>query len=397
MTNIVKVDVAVVGGGIAGLWLLNRLRQKGYSALLIEKTALGSHQTVASQGMIHGGLKYALGGKLSGESEAIKKMPQLWQDCLQGGGELDLRDTRKLSDDFYLWSAGGLGAKMVSFFASRALRGRVESVPPEDYPSAFKDAPYKGKIYRLVDVVLDTPSLIDNLSAPHRPFIIKEEQLRWQLQDGAVAAVHCSNGLEIQAQRYVITAGEGSGEIMQALDISAPAMQLRPLHQAMVKHHLPHELYGHCIGAQTSASPRLTVSTHPCEDGKKVWYLGGDLATEGVDLTSDQLIDRSRQELDAIFPWLDFSGAEWATLYINRAEPLQDKLIKPDKAFASPAANHNNVIMAWPTKLSLAPDLAAQVIDLLPATVSTTPGTGLNLLDPLPKPAIAKPAWEELF
>ena len=32
--------------GIAGLWLLNRLRMSGYSALLIEKTALGSRANV---------------------------------------------------------------------------------------------------------------------------------------------------------------------------------------------------------------------------------------------------------------------------------------------------------------------------------------------------------------
>ncbi len=31
--NSVRVDVAIVGGGIAGLWLLNLLRARGYSAV----------------------------------------------------------------------------------------------------------------------------------------------------------------------------------------------------------------------------------------------------------------------------------------------------------------------------------------------------------------------------
>ena len=33
-----NIDVAIIGGGIAGLWLLGRLREHGYSALLIEIT-----------------------------------------------------------------------------------------------------------------------------------------------------------------------------------------------------------------------------------------------------------------------------------------------------------------------------------------------------------------------
>ena len=59
--NRIRVDVVIVGGGIAGLWLLNLLRSRGYGAVLIERSAFGDGQTICSQGMIHGGLKYALG------------------------------------------------------------------------------------------------------------------------------------------------------------------------------------------------------------------------------------------------------------------------------------------------------------------------------------------------
>ena len=76
--------------------------------------------------MVHGGLKYALSGALSGESEAIKQMPEVWRQCLQGSGEIDLRDTTIMSDDFVLWSAGSVGSRLVSFFASKSLRGRVD-------------------------------------------------------------------------------------------------------------------------------------------------------------------------------------------------------------------------------------------------------------------------------
>ena len=395
MTRTIKVDVAVVGAGIAGLWLLNRLRQAGYSALLLEKNHIGGGQTIASQGMIHGGLKYALAGSLSGESEAIKAMPDIWQQCLAGSGEINLSATRILSDDFYLWSAGGLGGKLVSFFASKALRGRVEKLDKKAFPAPFAGSSYKGRMYRLVDVVLDLSSLLTNLAAPHRDYIIHTPNPHWD-HDGEQLHAVTSDDVRIEAKRFVITAGEGAGQLLQSLGLSQPAMQLRPLQQVLVKHDLPYDLYGHCIGAQASASPRLTISSHHCADGKRVWYLGGDLATEGVDKSATELIAHAQRELAAIFPWLDFSQAEWATLYINRAEPAQAQLLKPDNAFAEIARPLGNVIIGWPTKLTLAPDLTQRVMALLHG-LPASPGTGLDSLASLAKPDIAPPPWETLF
>jgi len=64
LNTLVRVDVAIIGGGIAGLWLLARLRQRGYGVLLIESERLGTGQTISSQGIIHGGTKYALRGQV---------------------------------------------------------------------------------------------------------------------------------------------------------------------------------------------------------------------------------------------------------------------------------------------------------------------------------------------
>ena len=40
----IEKDIVILGGGIAGLWLLNRLRNAGYAAVLLESTALGTGQ-----------------------------------------------------------------------------------------------------------------------------------------------------------------------------------------------------------------------------------------------------------------------------------------------------------------------------------------------------------------
>jgi hypothetical protein len=114
-------------------------------------------------------------------------------------------------------------------------------------------------------------------------------------------------------------------------------------------------------------------------------------------LPDGQLIGRARSELADIFPWLDFSAADWATCTVNRAEPKQDKLIKPDNAFAETSEEMANVIIGWPTKLTLAPDMAQRVLNQLQQQIKPIAPRGLDLLDSLPKPAIAIPPWDQVW
>ena len=102
MSQPLSTDVLIVGGGIAGLWLNARLQRLGYSTLLVERGSLGGEQSVKSQGIIHGGAKYALHGALTGASEAIADMPRRWREALSGSGELDLSGVRLLSEAHYL-------------------------------------------------------------------------------------------------------------------------------------------------------------------------------------------------------------------------------------------------------------------------------------------------------
>src|SRR5690625_4748513 len=84
----------------------------------------GGEQSMASQGMILGGIKYGLSGQLGAASQALAEMPERWRRCLSGNGEVDLRHTNALSEPLCLWSTGGLGARVQTMLASRALRGR---------------------------------------------------------------------------------------------------------------------------------------------------------------------------------------------------------------------------------------------------------------------------------
>ncbi len=395
-----QTDIAIIGGGIAGLWALNQLRNSGYSAILFEQEKLGGYQTMASQGMIHGGVKYALGGSLSGSSEEISAMPELWQRCLRGEGKVDLRGSRVLSEEFFLWSSASLTSRFTSFFASKMLRGRVEKLLTQHYPPPFRDPQFRGQVYRLVDLVLDVPSLIETLASRHRDaiFTIDWQQARLQQENGRASLEFPE--CRIRPECLILTAGTGNEELIKQLGADGPAMQRRPLQMAIVKHQYQEALYAHCMGS--NPSPRLTISSHHTMAGEPVWYLGGDLATEGADDDPAVLIGKAKAELDQLFPWIDFGQSEWHTIKIDRAEPRQSSLLRPDKAFVGQVGKLDNVLAAWPTKLTLSPNLAEAIEQKLAARgIRPQHNPDLSLLMNLgasgPAPGIAPNYWDNMF
>ena len=390
MSQTLSTDVLIVGGGVAGLWLNARLRAKGYATLLVERESLGGGQSVKSQGIIHGGAKYALHGALSGASEAIADMPRRWREALDGTGELDLSGVRLLSDAHYLWSPGTLAGNLTSFFASKAVRGRVDQVKGEQLPPALQNPKFKGKVYRLAELVVDVPSLITRLAELAGDSLLAADAVEPLHDNGQLVGLRV-DGREIRAQRIVLSAGRGNADLLASLGIAQPSQQLRPLHMVMVKGPSLKPLYAHCLGG--GPKPRITVTSHPSADGEWVWYLGGDLAeADGVARDETAQIEAARKELTQLLPWIDLSTAQWATLRVERAEPAQSGLVRPDNAFLS---DQGALLVGWPTKLALAPDFADRVLSHLerdgirPAAQAALPE--------LPRPVIGRTAWEAAF
>ncbi|MBD9501505.1 FAD-dependent oxidoreductase [Pseudomonas sp. PDM17] len=390
MSESLSTDILIVGGGIAGLWLNARLRRAGFSTVLVENTALGGVQSMRSQGIIHGGTKYALHGALTGASEAIADMPALWRDCLAGTGEVDLRGVRLLSDAHYLWSPGGLAGNLTSFFASKAVRSRVAQVKGSDLPPALQDKAFKGKAYRLTELVLDVPSLVARLAELAGDSLLAGERLE-ALRDADRLIGLRVDGREIRAQRVVLSAGAGNEALLRELGLERPEMQRRPLHMVLVTAPTLKPLYAHCLGG--GPKPRVTVTTHPLSNGDWVWYLGGDIAEAGgVARNEAEQIAEAQRELHKLVPWIDLSAARWATLRVDRAEPSQNNLLRPDSAFL---AEDGALLVGWPTKLALAPNFADRVLESLEKS-GIRPQASAALPD-LPRPAMARPVWEELL
>jgi glycine/D-amino acid oxidase-like deaminating enzyme len=401
----VNIDVALIGGGIAGAWLLNLLSSRGYSAVLLEADSLGCDQTLASQGMIHGGLKYALGGALTGASEAIAGMPDRWRACLQGKdgtsrdgtdtarsgegrGDVDLTGLKLLSNEYYMYANDtGLG-QVTAFLASRALRGRIKKVRKSHWPEAFNG--FDGVVYRLNDFVVDTPALLQRLTQGHEDRILKLRCTGDNVQSNASGYAIQLDDVPLQAQHLISCAGNGSQSLLKALNIDLKVQQ-RPLKQVLVIPKQPLQMYAHCLIGVKSNEPRLTITTHPIvapDDGsaRVVWYLGGQLATQGVTLSDDEQIATAKRELEICVPWMYWQDAEFDTLTINRAEPYQATGARPDCAYAERVGQF---IQCFPTKLTLAPDLGDRVIALL----DPPSGCQTRFVTNHQRAAVGQPQW----
>jgi glycerol-3-phosphate dehydrogenase len=390
MPAVISTDVLIVGAGVAGLWLNARLRGQGFSTVLVESASLGGGQSLKSQGIIHGGAKYALHGALSGASEAIADMPRRWREALAGNGELDLTGVRILSEAHYLWSPGTIAGNLTSFFASKAVRGRVDQVKGDELPPALQNPRFKGKVYRLAELVVDVPSLIQRLAELAGDSLLAGQRIEPLHEAGELVGLRV-DGRDIRAQRIVLSAGGGTADLLQALGVSQPQMQRRPLHMVLVKGPTLKPLFAHCLGG--GPKPRITVTTHPAADGQCVWYLGGDLAeADGVAREPAAQIAAARKELESLLPWVDLSQAQWATLRVDRAEPAQSGLVRPDNAFLDV---QQRLLVGWPTKLALAPDFADRVLASLSRDgIHPTPQPALT---DLPRPPLATPVWDQLL
>lgn len=400
MTLRYSTDIVIFGGGIAGLWLLNRLQNQGYQPLLFETNTLGGGQTLASQGIIHGGLKYALSGTLTGAAKVIASMPERWRQCLAGTGELDLEKVPVLSDHYYMWSDGSLRSKLKTFLGSKSLVGRVEAINRDTYPAFFQDVSVDGTLYQLPDFVVDTSALMEKLSGPVAENLFAIEEGSYQFKQNESTSNHTLalniNGevIEIVAERFVFCAGEGNARLIELAEIQSIAAQVRPLHMVYLKKSAMPQLFVHCVGDDFSLTPKLTVTSHADSDGKTVWYLGGDLAEEGVNKSREEQIAVAQRLVAKLFPWIDTKGAEWDSFMINRAEANINNNYRPDDAYI---VSESNVILAWPTKLTLTPSMADKVIDILQRDKVSpiNSGDAISVLDRvLEKPESALAYWD---
>jgi glycine/D-amino acid oxidase-like deaminating enzyme len=346
-------DIVICGGGVAGLWLLNVLIKAGYSVLLVEKDAIGGIQSIASQGMIHGGQRYLLGSNLSTHAKSVALLPERWNACLEGRGDVDLREVRILSETQLMWPTGGRLTRLALNAATHLVKAKMRHLDPWEIPDAltgFADRP----ILELPEKVLDIGSLVEVLSAPHGANI-RKGVVGSLTREGRLTV----SGIPIIAQVVICAAGLGNEEFLVSLDAGKHCSQQRPIRQLMVKM-MPFPLYGH--GITTSYKPRVTITSQPLLSGGYVWYIGGALGDDVLSLKENQAINYARKEMAALFDRIDWGGKEWATWDGVRAEAFSHNGLLPDGPVIQ---EYDGVMVVWPTKLTLTPTLGDGVLERL--------------------------------
>jgi len=119
--------------------------------------------------------------------------------------------------------------------------------------------------------------------------------------------------------------------------------------------------------------------------------VGGQLAESGVNLSREELILSGKREIESALPWLSFSEIQWGSLEISRAEVKHKKGIRPENSFVQEA---DGLITCWPTKLTLAPNLADKVIKAVSRlNIDKTEDQSFQIN--LPVPSLSKLPWQK--
>lgn len=389
------IDTVIFGGGAAGLWLLDELTRRNRPALLLEAHDLGSGQTVASQGIIHGGLKYTLSGMLTGSAQSIRDMPLLWRRALAGEITPNLSKTRLRAEFCHLWRTKTISSKLAMIGARAGLRIAPKKLDPDERPSALATCP--GTVARLDEQVIDPASFIADLASQHPWQIIKidaDHGLEFVTdRDHTVQTIRLINPdtgepLDVQPRSVVFLAGSGNASLREAIGLQSSAMQQRPLHMVLARGELP-TLNGHCVDGSAT---RLTITTARDFADRTVWQIGGQIAERGTDLDTPELIQHAIAELAEVLPGVDFNGVEWATYRVDRAEAAAGGR-RPEHVSL---LQEGNVITGWPTKLALVPALVEAIVAALPEHQEAP---SISPDHPLadrrwPRPVVAAPPWE---
>ena len=384
----IQIDCLIFGGGVAGLFTLNKCTELGYHALLLESNALGHGQTIDSQGIIHGGLKYEIthGGHES--AVAIREMPTHWRRALAGESKPNLSDVQLRADNCYVWKTKSLTSRLGFLGAKMALRVKPEVLDNEERPKWLSSSGIT--VARLAEQVIEPRSLLEVLSKKLEDRLlltasggveVSKEDERWRV---SLLNPQTGDPLNIIANDIVLTAGRGNETLRTQFGLNSQATQTRPLHMVLVRGNLP-IINGHCIdGAKT----RVTITTTTDYAGRKVWQVGGQLAEDGVNMEPAQLICHASKELHATLPNLDLSQAEFLTYRSMRAEQFTKGKRPQDVSVESEQSVHT----CFPTKLAFAPRLAEAVVAKLQPKKDDGDSEYAKL--GWPKPMVALPVWE---
>lgn len=410
-------DVVVVGGGVAGLWTRCVLAAAGLSVVLVEASELGAGQTVASQGILHAGLKYAVTGEVREGSRLLAACGPRWREAMDGRGEVDLRGVGVLADGLVMWTMPDAASRVVGAFGSAFLRSSTRRLEGAERAVAshgvFAGAPRGVSVWRVEEPAVDARSLVWALAGGAEGPMVRAsvaglERLNARVVVTLEGAAHTGAGepgerVRLRAGAVVLAAGVGNEALLSLAGVDAGAWcQRRPLRMGLVRAAggsgppLPW-LLGHCVRA--SDKPRLTVTSGEDAGGRVVWYVGGEVAERGVERDEESQRAAVKDEVRACLPWLEVGDLDAATLPVDRAEGRTPGGVRPEGPVVRAVDGWGGrVVVVWPTKLALAPVVGDLVKRAVVEGAGVRGGAGWDAgkggwTGGFGTPAVAGPVW----
>lgn len=368
MKEDVDVDVVILGGAVAGCWIAKTLRAAGYTVAIVTLGGVSGGQTAHSHVYIHRGHLYrkeALNELKAEGSTLVSDLQwasQLWDEWFRElpdhGGGLDAAPTQGL---FGFTSEAEAAAVDMGAWFPFGLHSERADVLPAIFDGSVLQA------FRHVNArCLDAGRLVSELLSSAQVAAIDGDDVRLHVEDGLVVAVDATGGptgsAVVRGRAAVFAAGAGNRQLLAALSGATPEVRDRPSFMLVVDD--PSRAVLAPLSGVFNLSSDDSLFLVSREDSRSTTWL---LSDAGHQPAASDWIQYVGAELEAVFPsiWLHREQLRWGYYAAPKAEVVLDE------AFHRQVHSHvvmevaKNVIACWPTKLTLAPLAARDVLDIV--------------------------------
>jgi glycine/D-amino acid oxidase-like deaminating enzyme len=366
--EVIQPDVLIIGGGVQGLWLLNDLRRQGYSAVLLERRELGGGQTCHSHVYLHQGHLY----REVRLAEHLKGVTGLWAEWLR---EHPVR--RAVMPSCFGFLGAGDAQTRVRLWSHPDLGLPYEAVP---VPPALEGGVIRHTL-QSPEICLEGQSLVEELSRPVEPWISRIEDVtdvrldpKAERVTEVTAAMPGGTCLKFRPRALVLAAGAGNQALLDRATGGSRALagRLRDQQQIRKGHMLVVSGPAESLGALSGVFPHCGLFLVARREGSEVTWLISDDRSPLLGFVEDWLEYDTRAWLPQVIAAL----RQVAPRYFTSPERLRWGIYEAPKAegralgfvpgeerieqFRIP-----NLWVLWPTKLTLAPKVGAEVLGQL--------------------------------